>query len=107
MAKTKPELAQRGAIYREIPQFRFPFAVTAAVSTIDLTQFAGQWVWIKARTLDITVLRNTTPALTLGAGFVIGAADAYLEIHIDPDGTLSMQAISTGSATLEILCDVA
>lgn len=103
-AKLKHDLAYRQGVQRTIPTSRATIAVTGTSATADLTAYKGKWIWLKAKTLDITILRQSA-TLTAGNGLVLATADPYFECYVDPDGEPTLSHISTGSATLEVLYD--
>jgi hypothetical protein len=102
--KDKPELAYKHGIQRTIPMARSAVSVTTSSGTTSLAAFGGKWVWLKARTADITILRGAK-TLTAGAGLVLASTDDYREFFVDDGGDLTLSHISTASATLEILHD--
>jgi hypothetical protein len=110
MAFDQPESAYNRGVQRTIPNGRDTVSVSAASQNGSLAKYAGKWVWLKALTLDVTIVRGTpanpNPLVTAGEGFVIAANDAYAEFYVDPSSTTTYGYRSSGAATLVILYDV-
>lgn len=104
--QNKPELAYKGAIFKTIPSARATVAVTTSSQQTSLTAYGGKWVWLRALTADITILRGTH-TLTAGNGFVLRVGADPIDFFIDPDDTdkLTLAHIAGANATLEILYD--
>lgn len=101
-AQSKPELAAKGALFKEIPQLRATISVTASSQTGSLSAYAGKWIWLRAITADVTIMRSST-AVVANAGFVIPAGTTHGDFYVDPDGDLNLSYISSTTATLEVL----
>lgn len=100
--KAKPELAALGALFKELPTQRATIAVTASSGTASLAAYAGKWIWLRAITADVTVLRgNQTVVAGQGMIFIAGATST--DFYVDPDGALTLSHVSTTNATLEVL----
>lgn len=104
--KSNPELAKIGAVFKTIPNKRATVAVTGTSGTTSLAAYAGKWIWLRALTLDITILRGTY-TLTANAGMVLDSGSKqHVDYYVDPDDAeVTLSHISSGSATLEILYD--
>lgn len=100
--QAKPELAAKGALFKEIPAVRATISVTASSQTGSLSTYQGKWIWLRAITADVTILRGTH-TLVANAGYIIPAGTTHGDFYVDPDGDLSLSYISSGTATLEVL----
>lgn len=107
MAKQNPELARTTGEHRTIPKKFTDVSVTAASGTLDLKPFAGQYVWLKALTLDVTIkLGAGNTIANAGEGLVLSASDtSYGEFFIDPTDDMTLNHRAAGAATLRILSD--
>lgn len=77
-------------------------AVSTTSATASLVAYAGKWVWLRAITADITLMRAAS--VTAGEGYVLGTAAGHVDFYVDPDGTLTLaHRCASGTATLEIL----
>lgn len=107
MAKNHRELAENAALHRTIPKKHADIPVTAANGQASLGAFTGQYIYLRAITLDVTI--------KLGSGNTIAAAgegalirvDATMdqEYFVDPSDDLVLNHRSTGAATLRVLHD--
>lgn len=107
MPKSQADLASLGAIHRTIPKRFTDVAVTASSGTQNLSAFAGQWIWLRAITGDVTIRLGTgNTIVNLGEGFVIGTADpGPQEFFVDPSDDLVLNHRASGAATLRIFHD--
>ncbi|HEX5658089.1 MAG TPA: hypothetical protein VFX59_12880, partial [Polyangiales bacterium] len=69
--KDKPELARSAAVHRTIPRDFVDISVGTSNGVTDLGVYAGQYIFLKALTVDVNVLLGKAIA-TQGAGFPIG-----------------------------------
>lgn len=106
MAKAQPEVARTAGEHRTIPKKHTDVAVTTASGTTSLAAFAGQYVWLKAITSDVTIkLGPGNTIAAAGEGLVIATTDAYWEFFVDPSDDFTLNHRSTATATLRILSD--
>ena len=94
----------RRSNYRTIPKNVATVAVTASsASTGSVAAYLGQYVWLRAVTLDITIALGARTVVA-GQGLVI-PTDQYVEVYVDPGDDTVLSHISTGNATLVVLYD--
>lgn len=122
MAGKAPEQAKHGAIFRTIPNAVHAVTCNTSIVALDLaaliptdgvagpgagglTDLRGRWVWLSAKTADITVLRKATAPGTVGVGLLLTGGAAPQEVYIDADGTALLSALSGASAVLIIAWD--
>jgi len=110
------DLARIGGIVRTIPNARYGMSVDGTGQTLDLksvtgtegdttpTNLVGKWIFLAARTADITILRNVAPG-TAGVGLVLKAGDAPQEFFVEQGQTSVLGAKAGAAATLDILYD--
>lgn len=102
MAHRAPELAAQGAVFKEIPEVRATVSVTTSSAVESLAPYVGKWVWLRAITADITLMRAAS--VTAGSGYVLQTTAGHVDFYIDPDGVLTLaHRCASGTATLEIL----
>lgn len=102
MAKNAPETAKMAAIFRTIPKNRTVVSVTAANAQLDLTPYAGQYIWLQALTLQVEILLGTTPLGAVPSGFPLKTTDPLFEVFVDQNDALALQHRSSGAASLVI-----
>lgn len=100
--KSKPEVAALGAVHKTIPTTRATASVSTSSATLDLTPYAGKWIWLRAITADVTILLAGSVSAA-GSGYVLTTAAGHVDFYVDPDDSLTMAHIAGSAATLEIL----
>lgn len=106
-SKLRADLAYSQGVQRTIPtDYGTPISVSNVAATASLAAYKGKWIWIRARTLDVTVLRKPGAAVVANQGFVLKSSDdEFKEFWVDPGGEMALSHIASGSATIEILYD--
>jgi hypothetical protein len=95
--RDRPENARIAALYRTIPKNFDDIDVGTSNGTLDLTKYRGQFIFLKALTVDVFVLLGKSID-TPGAGFPISTLDPapqeFLVESTDPTVTLNHRAAS-------------
>ncbi len=103
-----PGRAQRGAIFRPIPDTRVTISVGAGEGSSDLNALGieGHWAFFKARGGNVTMQRAAaSPTLVAGVGLTIADSEQE-ELYVAPRGESTLFHIgSVGGIFLDVLFD--
>jgi hypothetical protein len=107
MEKTSVANALNGAVHRTIPKRFTDVSVTSSNGTQSLATFAGQWIYMRAITADVTIRLGTGNTIAnTGEGYVLGVNDTAIhEFFVDSGGELVLNHRAGSACTLRILHD--
>lgn len=105
--RRSPEAPAREALYREIPDTMIEEDVTGVgtVDEIDLTSYAGRWVWLTPKGGDAYLRRfaGTAPESAEMVKGRVWAEDVTEEVYIDANSAaLGLAVEGTAAMTLVI-----
>lgn len=120
-SNASPELARRAMFFRTVPTSRKTIAINPTTGSLDLgavvaddgpdtvTSFdlSGLFIWLVARTLDVTIQRGNAPA-TAGTGLVLKVGNPPEEFYVAPGESASdrtLHGLATGAASVDVLFD--